>query len=215
MIEKIAAVEPVSEAIKEDVAILDGLSVNVKFEGIMDIDEMIKFSTPSPSSILPEVEVFILTLIVTTLLRHNLNNDAASATSSLIERIIFFNRRSLDLLASKAYFYLSLSYERINKLENIRPTLLSLYRTSCIRHDNTGQAMILNLLLRNYLHYNLIDQAQVLSSRAVFPENASNNQFCRYLYYMGRIQAIQLEYSNAYLRLDKASRKAPQGIFIF
>ena len=88
--------------------------------------------------------------------------------------------RSLDLLSSKAYFYFSLAYEKIQKLENIRPTLLVLYRTACVRRDEMGQAVLLNALLRNYLHYNLVDQAQTLSVRAAFPENASNNQFCRY-----------------------------------
>jgi 26S proteasome regulatory subunit N3 len=87
--------------------------------------------------------------------------------------------RSLDLLSSKAYFYFSLAYERVHKLENVRPTLLALYRTACVRRDDMGQAVLLNALLRNYLHYNLVDQAQTLSIRAAFPENASNNQFCR------------------------------------
>ncbi len=73
-----------------------------------------------------------------------------------------------------------------------------------------GQAVLLNLLLRNYLHFNLIDQARLLSSRTTFPENASNNQFCRFLYYMGRIQVLQLEYADAYKRLLWAARKAPQ-----
>jgi 26S proteasome regulatory subunit N3 len=70
--------------------------------------------------------------------------------------------------------------------------------------------VLLNLLLRNYLHYNLVEQAQTLASKTTFPENASNNQFCRYLFSMGRIQAVQLEYSEAYLRLTTAARKAPQ-----
>ena len=73
-----------------------------------------------------------------------------------------------------------------------------------------GQAVLLNLILRNYLHYNLIEQAHTLASKTAFPESASNNQFCRYLYAMGRIQAVQLEYSDAYLRLTMAARKAPQ-----
>ena len=161
--------------------------------------------------ILPEVEIYISTLIITTLLRYNCNIDAAHASTLLIERLKAFNRRSLDIFTSKVYFYLSLSYERIQHHEHIRPTLLLLYRTSCIRHDDIGQAVLLNLLLRNYISFNLIDQAYTLSLRAVFPETASNNQFCRYLYYMGRIQAIQLEYSEAYQRLMMASRKAPQG----
>lgn len=161
--------------------------------------------------ILPEVEIYVSTLIITTLLRYNCNIDAAHASTLLIERLKAFNRRSLDIFTSKVYFYLSLSYERIQHHEHIRPTLLLLYRTSCIRHDDIGQAVLLNLLLRNYISFNLIDQAYTLSLRAVFPETASNNQFCRYLYYMGRIQAIQLEYSEAYQRLMMASRKAPQG----
>lgn len=162
-------------------------------------------------SVLPEVEVYLFTLVVTTLLRHQLNTEAALASTLLIDRIRTFNRRSLDVFSSKAYFYYSLSHEKLNALEKIRPTLLVLYRTACVRRDDIGQSVLLNLLMRNYLHYNLVEQAHTLSMRATFPETASNNQFCRYLYYMGRIQAIQLEYSEAYQRLMMAARKAPQG----
>jgi 26S proteasome regulatory subunit N3 len=163
------------------------------------------------TSILPEVEVYIFTLVITSLLRSSLNEEAALASTVLIERIKTFNRRSLDLFSSKAYYYYSLAYERIQRLDVIRPTLLQCYRTSCVRRDDMGQSVLLNLLLRNYLHYNLVEQAHTLSLRATFPETASNNQFCRYLYYMGRIQAIQLEYSEAYQRLAMAARKAPPG----
>lgn len=163
------------------------------------------------TSMLPEVEVYVFTLLLTTLLRHNLNEDAAAVSTLLIERIRTFNRRSLDVFTSKAYFYYSLAFERLGRLDSVRPTLLALYRTSCVRRDEMGQAVLLNLLLRNYLHYNLIEQAHTLSMRASFPESASNNQFCRYLYYMGRVQAIQLNYPEAYQRLNMAARKAPPG----
>jgi 26S proteasome regulatory subunit N3 len=163
------------------------------------------------TSMLPEVEVYLFTLLVTTLLRYNLVQEAADCSSFLIERIRTFNRRSLDVFSSKSYFYYSLAFKRLNRLDSIRPTLLALYRTSFVRRDEMGQAVLLNLLLQNYLHYNLIEQAHTLSMRANFPENASNNQFCRYLYYMGRIQAIQLHYSEAYQRLNMAARKAPPG----
>lgn len=164
----------------------------------------------APAAILPEVEVYLFTLVVTTLLRFGMDGEAAFAATALVERIKAFNRRSLDAFSAKAYFYFSLAYERTHKLEYIRSSLLALYRTACVRHDETGQAVLLNLLLRNYLHYNLVEQAQTLSNRAAFPENVSNNQFCRYLYYTGRVQAIQLEYSAAYQRLMVAVRKAPQ-----
>jgi len=163
------------------------------------------------TSVLPEVETYLLNLIATTLLRYKLDIDAAQTATVLVERIRQFNRRSLDLLSSKAFFYYSLAYERIGRLDQIRPTLLQLYRTSCVRHDHMCQAVLLNLLLSNYLQYNLYEQAHTLSEKAAFPENASNNQFCRYLYSMGRILATQLDYSDSYLRLMMASRKAPQG----
>lgn len=170
-----------------------------------------KIETQSEASVIPEVEVFLFTLINSTLLRHNLNESAAQYSLILIKRIQTFNRRSLDIFSSKAYFYFSLAFEKISKLENIRSILLILMRTTCLHRDEMGHAVLLNLLLRNYLEYNLIEQAQTLVSKSTFPENASNNQFCRYLYYTGRIQSIQLEYSQAYLSLNMASRKIPQG----
>jgi 26S proteasome regulatory subunit N3 len=91
---------------------------------------------------------------------------------------------------------------------------MTLYRTSCLHRDEMGEAVLLNLILRNFLHYNLIQSAHIFTSKITFPENASNNQFCRYLYSMGRIQAVQLEYSDAFLRLSMALRKAPQDIAI-
>lgn len=49
------------------------------------------------------------------------------------------------------------------------------------RHDEIGQATTVNLLLRNLLSQNLLDQAYKLATKTNFPESCSNNQFCRYL----------------------------------
>ena len=175
----------------------------VTFEDSMEVDGETKV-------LYPEVEVYLFTLLVTSLLRHQENDTAAFCASALIERIRSFNRRSLDILSAKAFFYFSLAYERIGHLENIRSVLLGLYRTACLHHDELSQAVLVTLILRNYLHYNLYSQAQIFTAKTTFPENASNNQFCRYLYYEGRIQAVQLQYADAYLRLTMAARKAPQ-----
>jgi hypothetical protein len=48
------------------------------------------------------------------------------------------------------------------------------------------QAVLLNLLTRNYLLFNMTDQASKLISRASFPESISNSQFVRHLYYKGK-----------------------------
>ena len=41
---------------------------------------------------------------------------------------------------------------------------------------NVRQEMLLNLLLRNYLHYNLYELAEKLRSKALRPETHSNQQ---------------------------------------
>jgi len=93
----------------------------------------------------------------------------------------------------------------------VRSTLLAAHRTACLRHDEVGQAVLLNELLRNYLEYNLFDQADKLREKTTFPEQSSNNQWARYRYYLGKIKAIQLDYSVAFKHLEDALRKAPQN----
>jgi len=71
--------------------------------------------------------------------------------------------------------------------------------------------ILLNLLLRNYLHYNLYDQAEKLASKTEFKtDKASSNELARYHFYLGRINAIQLSYTDAYRNLQQALRKGPR-----
>lgn len=78
-----------------------------------------------------------------------------------------------------------------------------------LHHDELGQETLLNLLFRNYLHYNLYDQAEKLRSKAPSFGAHSNQQHSRYLFYVGKIQTIQLEYTDAKESLLQAARKAP------
>nr|CAH0100267.1 unnamed protein product [Daphnia galeata] len=131
-------------------------------------------------------------------------------SDQLMQKITTQNRRTLDLLAARCYFYHSRTYELAGKLDSIRSFLHSRLRTCTLRKDFEGQAVLINCLLRNYLFYSLYDQADKLVSKSVFPESGSNNEWSRYLYYLGRIKAIQLEYSQAHTHLLQAIRKAPQ-----
>nr|QBH73727.1 26S proteasome regulatory subunit S3 [Liposcelis bostrychophila] len=166
--------------------------------------------TKSPTSILPEVDAYINLLILVKLLDSEKNEQAVKCSDALMMKITAQNRRSLDLVAAKCYFYHSRAYELTNQLDNIRGFLHSRLRTATLRNDFEGQAVLINCLLRNYLHYNLYDQADKLVSKSVFPETASNNEWARFLYYLGRIKAARLEYSAAHKHLVQAMRKAPQ-----
>jgi 26S proteasome regulatory subunit N3 len=95
------------------------------------------------------------------------------------------------------------------KLADARPLFLSAQRTASLRHDDETQASLITCLLRSYVQYNLYDQADKLVSKTVFPASASNPQFARYHYYLGRIKAVQLNYSAAHTNLQQAIRRAP------
>jgi 26S proteasome regulatory subunit N3 len=150
-------------------------------------------------SVIPEVEVYLSLLVLTTLLRQGetLAVHSLSAAQQLVLRCGEFNRRSLDLLRAKAFAYLGIAFERViastkTAQGSLRPILLAAHRTACLQHDEVGQATLLNLLLRSLLQENQVEQAFKLVSKTNFPEKASNNQFCRYLYYTGRIAALQV-----------------------
>lgn len=68
--------------------------------------------------------------------------------------------------------------------------MLEAYKSCCLKLDQIGQATIMNVIIRSYLSQNLYEQARNFIVKTAFPEQASNNQFARYLYYLGRIKAI-------------------------
>lgn len=159
----------------------------------------------------PETEVYIRLLVSIFLIDKKLYEEAIKSTESLVQRLQEFNRRTLNPLSAKAYFYYARSYELTNRLEEIRSKLFGFYRTASLKHNDEAQATLLNLLLRNYLEYNLYDQADKLVSKVTFREDqTSSNQYARYLYYTGKIKSIQLDYTEAYKCLLGAIRKAPQ-----
>lgn len=162
------------------------------------------------SPLLPEQDAYFHLLLLLWLLDNCKSKEAVRCSDQLMQKLISQNRRTLDLIAAKSYFYHSRSYEMINQLSSIRSFLHSRLRTATLRNAFEGQAVLINCLLRNYLHYNLYNQADKLVSKSVFPETASNNEWARFLYYLGRIKATQLDYTEAHKHLLQALRKAPQ-----
>ncbi|KAJ4783744.1 26S proteasome non-ATPase regulatory subunit 3 [Rhynchospora pubera] len=174
----------------------------------MDIDAA-PTTQPAAKHVLPEMEIYCYFLVLLFLIDQKNYDLAKVCASDCIARLKNLNKRTVDVLASRIYFYYSLVHELTNSLAEIRGNLLALHRMATLRHDELGQETLLNLLLRNYLHYNLYDQAEKLRSKAPRFEAHSNHQFCRYLFYLGKIRTIQLEYTDAKESLLQAARKAP------
>uniref|UniRef100_A0AAV1VN37 PCI domain-containing protein n=1 Tax=Peronospora matthiolae TaxID=2874970 RepID=A0AAV1VN37_9STRA len=157
-----------------------------------------------------EVEIYLFLYVLAALMKYNMDQMALTTVDMVVARCQQFNCRTLDLIQAKVFTYYSNIHERFGQdLPGIRNTLLCAHRTSCLRYDEAGQATLINLLLRNYLKDNLYEQAYKFVSKTTFPETVSNNQFVRYLYYVGRIQAVQLEYTESYTKLMQSIRKAP------
>ncbi|CAK7329466.1 unnamed protein product [Dovyalis caffra] len=181
----------------------------------MEVDTATSVTQSPAKHPIPELEIYCYLLILIFLIDQKKYNEAKACSSASIARLKNLNRRTVDVLASRLYSYYSLSYELTGDLAEIRGNLLALHRIATLRHDELGQETLLNLLLRNYLHYNLYDQAEKLRSKAPRFEAHSNQQFCRYLFYLGKIRTIQLEYTDAKESLLQAARKAPAAALGF
>lgn len=171
----------------------------------------------APKEILPEIDVYLSILVQIHLYDQKSIKLGAEFSSALVDHLRTLNRRTLDSLAARVYFYYSLFYEEVEPIPpspvsaiiSIRKNLLDALRTATLRKDQDIQAAVTTLLLRNYLATSHITQADLLISHTKFPPAAANNQIARYLYYLGRIRAIQLSYTEAHEHLTGATRKSP------
>ncbi|KAH9869131.1 hypothetical protein IAQ61_006336 [Plenodomus lingam] len=168
---------------------------------------------------LPEIDVYIAILIQVFLFDTKEYEEGAEFSEKLVDKIRELNRRTLDSLAAKAYFYYALFHEEMDPkppskqspVISLRGKLLAALRSAVLRKDTDTQASVTTLLLRNYISTADITQADLLVAQTQFPSNAPNNQVARYLFYLGRIRAIQLSYTEAHEHLVSATRKSPSA----
>jgi len=160
-------------------------------------------------SVLPETEAYLRLLILDFLLDSKQLDASIALADETVTRLQQLNRRSMDPLAARIWFSLGRAYEAANRFDEVRPLLLAAQRTAALRNDAESLAVLLNLLLRSYLAADLYSQADKLISKTTFPESASSAQLARHAYYLGRIRAVQLDYTDAHAKLQQALRRAP------
>eukprot|EP01059_Diplonema_ambulator_P021360 TRINITY_DN3549_c0_g1_i1.p1 TRINITY_DN3549_c0_g1~~TRINITY_DN3549_c0_g1_i1.p1 ORF type:complete len:316 (+),score=123.59 TRINITY_DN3549_c0_g1_i1:337-1284(+) len=92
-----------------------------------------------------------------------------------------------------------------------RKQILALLRTCTLKHDELGQEILLNKMLENLLHHDLVDQADKLICNTELHEPyRSTNQAARFCFYKGYVKAVQLDYTESNNLLQQALRKAPE-----
>ncbi|KAK7044639.1 proteasome regulatory subunit C-terminal-domain-containing protein [Favolaschia claudopus] len=135
--------------------------------------------------------------------------EAPPAADTAMEAVTTEPLPEVDMYLAPAYYtpfgLIWYALERAYELD----FSLAAQRTASLRHDDETHASLINRLLRSYIHSNLYAQADKLISKTTFPPAASNPQLARYHYYLGRIKAVQLNYSEAHAHLQQAIRRAP------
>jgi 26S proteasome regulatory subunit N3 len=160
----------------------------------------------------PETEIFLQLLIVLKLIDSNQTTEALNVAADLVGRTTDANRRTMDLLTAKAWYYYSLCHERAGTLSSVRPALIAAHRTACLRHDEPSQIALTNAILRSYLLDNLYSQADQFRNNIHLPQTAlTSADHARYLYYIGKINLVQLQYGEALSNLTQAVRKGPRS----
>lgn len=152
-----------------------------------------------------EVEAYLNILFSMVLIKENKVDESKQITMAQIEK---HQGRTAQPFVAKLFYYFALSSEIKGELDE-KP-FMDWYRQACLRHDNYIQATLINVILRFFLLKNKVQQAQDFADRTGFPETAPYAEIARNQYYLGRINALRLNYAEAINRLIQAQRKAPE-----
>lgn len=159
---------------------------------------------------LPEVFLYNFLIVLTKLIDKKDYNNSLLALQFLIAYIKTNDSMTIQYLRAKSYYYLSLVAEKSNRYKEIISELQNAFRRACLDMDEITQVTLINCIVRYFLLNNAVEQARNFLSKTKFHENVSTNEDSRYLYYMGKINAIQMNYSQAFIHLTNSMRKAPE-----
>ena len=157
-----------------------------------------------------EIYGFIFMVLLTKLIDYKTYKEALDAVKNLISFFKTNGSLTINTLKAKAYYYLSLVTEKLNIQDEIINELQQAYRTACIEMDFISQVTLINCIIRYYLNNKNIEMARSFISKTKFTENISTYEDSRYLFYIGKIEAIQMNYSESYTHLSNSFRKAPE-----
>ncbi|KAL3229762.1 26S proteasome regulatory subunit RPN3 [Nakaseomyces bracarensis] len=135
-------------------------------------------------------------------------------TKVVVPRLLsFYNHRSLDLINAKLWFYIVMARERLeNRQDNalLRNEMTKFLKTASLKHDNETRAMLISLILRNFLASGEVEAASDFVNKVdPLTPDVSSPLEARFFFYLSKINAIQLDYSTANEYIIAAIRKAP------
>ena len=161
----------------------------------------------------PETYLFLSLLIALELF----DRQQFKLALSILERLINFakeqNRRTSDLISSRLYQFYALCAQRMSGdsgLSVMRQFLFDNYQTASLQQNESAQSILIVLILQCYISTSSYSLANKFVEKAEFPETSESQYFARYHYYRGRIDCVQLQYSDSLYHMQQAIRRAPQ-----
>lgn len=164
---------------------------------------------------IPEVTLFNTLLLILHVIDNKLHDEAFKCLTSLIKTLNAYNNLNrldtVNWIKAKAFYYYALEAERLGKSKYIINDLISAYRTACLEMNDETQVTLINCVLRYYLQTSNYEQAKNFLSKSKYTENINVEEDSRHLYYLGKINAINMNYSDSFSNLTNSLRKAPTG----
>jgi len=148
--------------------------------------------------------------VITRLIDQNKFNDVSQALSFLVGYLNKNESHTLHYLRARTYHYYTFINEKLGTYSNIIAELHSAYRKACLDLDEITQVTIINCIIRYYLLNDAYDQARNFISKTKYYENVSTNEDARYFFYLGTINSVQMNYTEAFINLTNSMRKAPE-----
>jgi 26S proteasome regulatory subunit N3 len=180
------------------------------------LDKKFAFSEKQVFKLKETLEIFLFNslIIVTKLIDKKNYADANETLVYLLNFVNFSDQisisQTMQYLRARVYYFISLVAEKSGTYKDIINELIQCYRKACLDLDEITQNTLINCIVRYYLKSNAVEQARNFLSKIKFHENISTHEDARYLFYLGRINAIQMNYSEAFKNLTNSLRKAPE-----
>ena len=153
---------------------------------------------------------FNFMILMTNLIDKKMIKEALDATNFILNYYKEKDSLTVKYLKAKAYYYLSLLSQKLGVEDTIVTELFNAYRQACIDQDKISVVTLTNCILKYYLSRNNVEQAKNFLSKTNYILNVNINEDARFLFYKGKIEAISLNYSEAYKHLSNSFRKAPE-----
>jgi 26S proteasome regulatory subunit N3 len=187
---------------------------NYKIEFYENMEETNNFQhnelTIKKYQISQEIVGFIYLILITKMVDMRLYQELLDPIINLIKYLNQNDNLTINSLKAKTYYYLCLITEKLGFQDKYINLIHEAYRLACIKFDLIGQVTLINCIIRYYLNNKNYELARSFISKTKYTENINTNEDARYLFYIGKIEAIQMNYSDSYNHLSSSFRKAPE-----